>query len=181
MSDLLPFEWLIALRFLRDGRMQSLFIIAGVAIGVAVIVFMSALLTGGPMYLVNGGEQRRSFTHIDDASAGFETILLDPRANKQVFNIGNPANDVSIREMALLMQEVYAELTGQVVLTDLIDIDGEKFYGAGYEDHTRVPADISKLGALGWAPTRGLKETLRSVMGWYLDITSAMFASIDAS
>ncbi len=46
MSDLLPFEWLIALRFLRDGRMQSAFIVTGVAIGVAVIVFMSALLVG---------------------------------------------------------------------------------------------------------------------------------------
>src|SRR5215207_9545008 len=46
--------------------------------------FMSALLTGGPMYLVNGGEQRRSFTHIDDASAGFETILLSPAAYNQI-------------------------------------------------------------------------------------------------
>jgi len=140
--------------------------------------FMSALLTGGPMYLVNGGEQRRSFTHIDDASAAFETILLDPRANKHVFNVGNPANDVSIREMALLMQEVYAELTGTEPQTTLIDIDGEKFYGAGYEDHTRVPADIGKLGALGWTPVRGMKETLRSVMGWYLDNKDEMLATI---
>ncbi|MET3373511.1 lipoprotein-releasing system permease protein [Variovorax boronicumulans] len=42
----LPFEWIVALRFLREGRMQTLFIVAGIAIGVAVIVFMSALLTG---------------------------------------------------------------------------------------------------------------------------------------
>ena len=42
----LPFEWIVAIRFLREGRMQTLFIIAGVAIGVAVIVFMSALLAG---------------------------------------------------------------------------------------------------------------------------------------
>ncbi len=87
----------------------------------------------------------------------------------------------AIREMALLMQEVYAELTGEVVLTDLIDIDGEKFYGSGYEDHTRVVADISKLGSLGWEPTRGLKETLRSVMGWYLDNKEEMVASIGAA
>ncbi len=46
MNNLLPFEWIAAIRFLREGRMQSLFIIAGVAIGVAVIVFMSALLSG---------------------------------------------------------------------------------------------------------------------------------------
>jgi lipoprotein-releasing system permease protein len=42
----LPFEWIVALRFLREGRLQTVFIIAGVAIGVAVIVFMSALMAG---------------------------------------------------------------------------------------------------------------------------------------
>ena len=42
----MPFEWIAALRFLREGRMQTLFIISGVSVGIAVIVFMSALLTG---------------------------------------------------------------------------------------------------------------------------------------
>lgn len=42
----LPFEWIVAIRFLREGRLQTLFIVSGVAIGVAVIVFMSALLAG---------------------------------------------------------------------------------------------------------------------------------------
>ncbi len=42
----LPFEWIVALRFLQEGRVQTAFIVGGVAIGVAVIVFMSALITG---------------------------------------------------------------------------------------------------------------------------------------
>jgi len=42
----LPFEWLLAFRFLREGKVQTLFIIGGVAIGVGVIVFMSALMSG---------------------------------------------------------------------------------------------------------------------------------------
>jgi lipoprotein-releasing system permease protein len=46
LTTWLPFEWIVAIRFLREGRMQTLFIIAGVAIGVGVIVFMSALLAG---------------------------------------------------------------------------------------------------------------------------------------
>jgi lipoprotein-releasing system permease protein len=46
MSHLLPFEWILATRFLREGLLQTLFIISGVALGVSVIVFMSALLTG---------------------------------------------------------------------------------------------------------------------------------------
>jgi len=41
-----PFEWIVAIRFLREGRMQTVFILVGVAIGVGVIVFMSALLAG---------------------------------------------------------------------------------------------------------------------------------------
>jgi lipoprotein-releasing system permease protein len=46
MNRLVPFEWIAAVRFLREGRMQTMFIITGIAIGVGVIVFMSALLTG---------------------------------------------------------------------------------------------------------------------------------------
>ena len=46
MNQLLPFEWVLATRFLREGLLQTLFIISGVALGVSVIVFMSALLTG---------------------------------------------------------------------------------------------------------------------------------------
>jgi lipoprotein-releasing system permease protein len=41
-----PFEWIVGTRFLREGRLQTSFIVGGVAIGVAVIVFMSALLAG---------------------------------------------------------------------------------------------------------------------------------------
>jgi len=46
MQRWLPFEWIVALRFLREGRLQTVFIVSGVAIGVGVIVFMSALLSG---------------------------------------------------------------------------------------------------------------------------------------
>lgn len=42
----MPMEWLVALRFLREGRAQTLLIIAGVGVGVAVIIFLSALISG---------------------------------------------------------------------------------------------------------------------------------------
>lgn len=40
----MPFEWLLALRFLREGRMQSVLILAGVTGGVAVIIFLTQLI-----------------------------------------------------------------------------------------------------------------------------------------
>ncbi len=46
MNRLLPFEWIAAVRFLREGLAQTALIVTGVAVGVAVIVFMSALLAG---------------------------------------------------------------------------------------------------------------------------------------
>ena len=48
MSVHLPwrFEWQVALRFLREGRMQSWLIVGGVAAGVAVITYIAALING---------------------------------------------------------------------------------------------------------------------------------------
>ncbi len=44
MNPWAPFEWITAIRFLKEGRMQTYFILVAVSIGVAVIVFMSAML-----------------------------------------------------------------------------------------------------------------------------------------
>jgi lipoprotein-releasing system permease protein len=46
MTWYLPFELIAVIRFLREGLAQTLLIIVGVSVGVAVIVFMSALLAG---------------------------------------------------------------------------------------------------------------------------------------
>ncbi|HQP34743.1 MAG TPA: ABC transporter permease [Polyangiaceae bacterium] len=40
------FEWFAAWRFLREGRTQTLLILVGVAVGVGVMVFTSALISG---------------------------------------------------------------------------------------------------------------------------------------
>ena len=131
--------------------------------------FMSALLTGGPMFLVDGGEQRRCFTHIEDANTAFTVLLENPAAHNEIFNIGNPDTDTSIAELATLMKEIYEELTGTRPENEMISIDGEEFYGAGYEDTNRVPPNISKLQALGWNPRYGLERTFRDSMEYHLD------------
>ena len=46
MNRLAPFEWITAIRFMQEGKAQTLLIITGVALGVGVIVFMSALVAG---------------------------------------------------------------------------------------------------------------------------------------
>lgn len=46
MAWTLGFEWRVALRFLREGRQQTVLIVVGVAAGVAVYAYISALVTG---------------------------------------------------------------------------------------------------------------------------------------
>lgn len=77
-----PFEWIVASRFLREGRLQTLFIIAGVAIGVAVIVFMSALLEG-----LQGNFVRRVLT------ASPHIQLLPPKETVRVLHAPGSAPD----------------------------------------------------------------------------------------
>lgn len=46
MASKMPFEWFVAIRYLKDGKGQTALILAAVSIGVSVIVFLSALISG---------------------------------------------------------------------------------------------------------------------------------------
>ena len=49
----MPFEWFVALRYLRDAKGQSALILAAVSVGVSVVVFLSALISGLQVSLVD--------------------------------------------------------------------------------------------------------------------------------
>jgi UDP-apiose/xylose synthase len=132
--------------------------------------FMSALLTGGPLRLVDGGHVRRAFMHIEDANQAFQTILDHPdETRNQIYNFGNPENDLTIREVAALMIELYQELTGTAASSEVVQMSGEQFYGEGYEDSSRLPPNVDKLRSLGWRPQHDIRATFRDAMAFYLD------------
>jgi lipoprotein-releasing system permease protein len=43
---MMKFERTLALRFLREGRMQTALIVGGTSIGVSLIIFITGVLTG---------------------------------------------------------------------------------------------------------------------------------------
>jgi len=136
--------------------------------------FISALMTGGPLRLVDGGHVYRAFMHIADANRAFQAILEQPDlARNQIFNVGNPENNLTIREVASLMIELYGELMGEPPSSQVVDIRGEEFYGVGYEDSSRLPPDVTKLKSLGWAPQHDVRSTFRDAMIHYLRDTAA--------
>lgn len=133
--------------------------------------FMSALMTRQPMKLVDGGGARRTIVAIEEAIDAVERILERPgRSQGETFNIGNPDNEVTIAELARLMRDTYAEITGDETYRrhPIEEMPAAAFYGPGYEDCDRRMPDISKAESLlDWRPRTPLREILFSTMQDY--------------
>jgi nucleoside-diphosphate-sugar epimerase len=163
-------EYTILRPFNFIGPRLDYMVPAGTTAGPRVFAhFLSALIGGGPIYLVDGGKVHRSFTDIRDANAAFQCVLdRAEAAHGRIFNVGNPANNTTIRDLADLMKRLFQEITGRLARSDLIEISGSEFYGIGYEDGDRLPPKIDRLRALGWSPQYELMETFRNAMTYYL-------------
>jgi UDP-apiose/xylose synthase len=132
--------------------------------------FMKALLFREPLQLVEGGLNRRCFTAIADAVDAVIRIVDRPRETAgHIFNIGNPANEITMHGLALRMREIYSKLTGGAD-SQPVTVSAESFYGKGYEDSDRRVPDITKARTLlGWEPLIGLDGALREGMLSYLE------------
>ncbi|MDD4159548.1 MAG: bifunctional UDP-4-keto-pentose/UDP-xylose synthase [Synergistaceae bacterium] len=125
--------------------------------------------------LVNGGEQRRSFTWIGDGIEGLIAIIenKENKANGQIFNIGNPDNNYSIKELAeMLLDEmkkfpVYREKAEKTVLEA---ISADIYYGKTYDDMQDRRPSVEKMETLlGWTPRTGMRDLLNRTISWYAD------------
>jgi UDP-apiose/xylose synthase len=135
--------------------------------------FMEALIRGTEMKLVNGGSQRRCYTYIEDAIEFIYRVVENPGnvCNLQIFNVGSPDNEVSIRKLAELMRDIHAEKLRQpgMPLPEIVEVSASEFYGEGYDDSDRRIPDITKARTLlGWKPRYGLRETLEYTMKYYV-------------
>ncbi len=136
--------------------------------------FMEALLEGTEMPLVDGGAHRRCYTYIDDAVECILRIVEDRDrvCDGEIFNVGSPHNEVSIRGFAEEMRRIYRDVFGAAEsdLPALVTVPAEEFYGPGYDDSDRRIPDIGKARRLlGWEPRFDLQETLERSMGYYIE------------
>jgi nucleoside-diphosphate-sugar epimerase len=136
--------------------------------------FISNILHGRDIQLVDGGQQRRSFTYIEDGIDALMRIIENRNgcANGRIFNIGNPDNDTLIRDLAEMLIALfktypkYSELAHKVKLKNVSAVD---YYGRGYQDMlTRVPSIENAKRYLGWEPYTKLDIALRKTLDYYL-------------
>ena len=135
--------------------------------------FMTALLDGSPMQLVDGGKARRTIVSIRDAIKAVVLMIRNPdRAANQIFNVGNRNNEVTMKELAELIRETYAACSGNPAYLShpIVSVSGLDFYGEGYEDCDRRMPNLNKAKELlGWEPTLSLRETLRETVASYYE------------
>jgi UDP-apiose/xylose synthase len=141
--------------------------------------FMSALLRAQPLPLVNGGQQRRAFMDVSDMVEAVCLVLERPKqCDGQIFNLGNPDNDVSIAELARRLADAFAPLTPEREPARFEVVSAEAVYGPGYDDtQERIP-DVSKAQRLlGWKPQKSLAETLPPIVRDYAERYGARVAA----
>ncbi|HOP40751.1 MAG TPA: bifunctional UDP-4-keto-pentose/UDP-xylose synthase [Geobacteraceae bacterium] len=136
--------------------------------------FLYNIIMGEQINLVDGGNQRRSFTYLEDGIDCLMKIIenKDGCADGGIFNIGNPVNDLSVKELAYRLRDLVKEYPHYRELAErcrIVDVTSEDFYGSGYQDIiTRVPSIKRAVEVLKWQPVTGIDDALRKTLDFYL-------------
>ena len=137
--------------------------------------FLGHIARGEPIQLVDRGHQRRCFTDIEDGIDALQRILVNEngQADGRIYNIGNPANDLSVRELAELMLQTAAErpeYRDRARRVELRDTSAGDYYGPGYQDVLRrVPSIDNTQRDLGWSPRVDMRTALDRLFDHYRD------------
>ena len=130
-------------------------------------------MRGETIKLVDGGTQKRAFTYIDDGISALLKIIenRDGIATGRIYNIGNPANNFSVREVAEMMLALargYPEYRESASSVRIVDTTAAAYYGDGYQDvQNRVPKIDNTRADLEWVPTVGMDDALRRIFDAY--------------
>lgn len=141
--------------------------------------FLGHIVRGEPIQLVDGGRQQRAFTYVDDGIEALVKIIANEGgvADSKIYNIGNPANNHAIRELALMMLEVARSLPEYRAMAnrvELRDVSANDYYGAGYQDVLQRVPDITPATAdLNWSPRVGMPEALAALFAYYRNEAAA--------
>ena len=125
--------------------------------GMVVPRFVQAALKNEPLTIYGDGTQARVFCHVDDAVAAIATMAKSGATIGDVYNVGG-TGEVTIKQLA---EQVLAVTGSKSPITYTAYSDA---YPAGFEDIQRRVPDISKVKrAIGWVPTKDLKQIISDI------------------
>jgi nucleoside-diphosphate-sugar epimerase len=137
--------------------------------------FIANLFSGEPIRLVDGGAQRRCFTYVDDGMDALMAVIenRDGVADGQIFNIGNPQGECSVKELAEKLIALYKARRARIPNfkePQIEAIGGLAHYGAGYQDIlSRKPSIAKARQNLGWAPKVALDDAIERTFDAFLE------------
>ena len=149
--------------------------------------FMGQIVRGEPIQLVDGGRQRRAFADVSDGIDALIRIIENRNgvASGRIYNIGNPANQFSVRELAemmLAMAREYPEYAASASDCRIVDTSANAFYGEGYQDvQNRSPKITATTADLGWEPKVDMPTSLRRIFDDYRTKVVEARALLEAS
>jgi UDP-glucose 4-epimerase len=121
--------------------------------------FCKAALANEPLHVHSDGLQSRSFTHVYDVVEALVAIMQTDKAHGQVFNIGS-SEETSILDLAKLVIDL-AKSRSEIRFMPY----AEAFPGGGFEDmQRRVPCTEKIQAAIGWVPTRDMRQIVKDVL-----------------
>ncbi|MFZ9745305.1 MAG: bifunctional UDP-4-keto-pentose/UDP-xylose synthase [Opitutaceae bacterium] len=136
--------------------------------------FISNVLFGKPLQLVDGGRQTRSFTYIDDGVDALLRIIENRggKASRRIFNLGNPRNEVSVARLARLIIAAcreYPAIRERAEAARTVVVRSKDYFGPYYQDiQKRVPAITAARRQLGWNPRVDLPTAIRRTLDYHL-------------
>ena len=135
--------------------------------------FFGHIVRGEQIKLVDGGSQKRAFTYIDDGVDALMKIIENKNniASGKIYNIGNPVNNYSVKELAKMMLDLaltYPEYKDSAAKVQMLETTSVEYYGKGYQDvQNRVPSITNTKSELDWAPKVPMTDALRYIFDAY--------------
>lgn len=135
--------------------------------------FLGHIVRGENIKLVDGGTQKRAFTYIDDGIDALMKIIANENgvATGQIYNIGNPKNNYSVKELAKMMLDLaytYPEYEASARKVQTVETTAGEYYGKGYQDvQNRVPKIANTCQDLGWEPKVSMQDALVQIYEAY--------------
>ncbi|HSB47818.1 MAG TPA: NAD-dependent epimerase/dehydratase family protein [Candidatus Bilamarchaeum sp.] len=118
----------------------------------------SSAISGKDITLLSDGSATRSFCYVSDAIDGFLKILLKG-ADGEAYNVGGGDGEISMLALARKVSSLYG---GREVKFRMSE---DKDYLT--DNPQRRCPDLSKIRALGYAPSISLDEGLPRLKAWY--------------